>query len=742
MKKVMNRRFLRAAALIALLLGTAACKKEVDMPMQSVKLSTHSILSPSFATKYTFEVMGNCDWTVELRGDGAAQWATLSNDGAIGTATVAISAARNESPQSRSLKVRVVSGDRTSFDELTFVQAPATAEGYISIADIRALAADGEYTVTEPMKLRGFVVSNVQEGNYYDKCLALQGENIPDSGIALRTDEKLYVATGDELEIELMNAVLGIGAETGVLELKAENDDRIVRTDTSRIVPEAVGIGYADLVSGKYESMFVSLGVQAINDDLDKVLGDGITMQTADGDLFPLLVQSASTFVKHTVPSGSGTVSGIVCRSNNTTALAPRTSSDIVLTGTRFNGGIKLPYIISLMTTGTTNGAVKYSNYNGDNGTGHADDVSLTTKDGSGATITAKLCSSGSNLGFRHWHENSGHHNCPMKSWTTGDENYVLITLPLNENLSGALRLTFGLGSTNGGPANWKMLYSADNSTWHTPAPTDAPHFVIPTGKPVGSGKNFFYYTIDFTPEVALEKGGTLYIRLTPYDTTSVNGGTVGNGGEIRLHSCVVLERVPSFSTAKPADALYFEPFDGLTEGLDYRYGNKLCAMLNYCGSDISSWSDDIRNGLTGTNVRQRPSYAQIGFVETQTIAQNAYTNNAGALTTPAFGATGTLNVTFDAMAYKNASVFSLSNPNNNAKDIAGDITTVTVEVIGGGTIDGATKTTIGGLSYTEFKTFAFTIDDATESTALKFTSDPADGQFSRWFIDNICITK
>ena len=39
-----------------------------------------------------------------------------------------------------------------------------------------------------------------------------------------------------------------------------------------------------------------------------------------------------------------------------------------------------------------------------------------------GANITAKLSSSGNNLGFRYWNENSGHHNLPMKSWTGGKE--------------------------------------------------------------------------------------------------------------------------------------------------------------------------------------------------------------------------------------------------------------------------------------------------------------------------------
>lgn len=33
-------------------------------------------------------------------------------------------------------------------------------------------------------------------------------------------------------------------------------------------------------------------------------------------------------------------------------------------------------------------------------------------------------------------------------------------------------------------------------------------------------------------------------------------------------------------------------------------------------------------------------------------------------------------------------------------------------------------------------------LDGATASTALRFTSEPASGEFSRWFIDDICVTK
>ena len=70
------------------------------------------------------------------------------------------------------------------------------------------------------------------------------------------------------------------------------------------------------------------------------------------------------------------------------------------------------------------------------------------------------------------------------------------------------------------------------------------------------------------------------------------------------------------------------------------------------------------------------------------------------------------------------------------------DSISIVVEVIGGGTIDGATKKVVSGLATDAFNTYSLTIDGATVSTALRFTSEPASGEFSRWFIDDICVTK
>ena len=739
MKNRLLNSFFRIAAAFALLLAAGACKDGVDLPGQSVSLSTHAILAPSFATTLSFDVAANCDWTISVAGDDTS-WAELSKTEATGMATVAVSIAENDTSGARTLTIRVTAKRNPSVvEELSFVQASSTAQGYLSVPDLRKLAADGDYTVTQDVKMRGIVVSSVQDNNYYDNCIALQSALKANCGITLRTDEVLYRKPGEELEIDLKGAVVGVNAATGVMEVKPASDEMVSRTETTQVTPAAIPVTYAELMSGEYESMYVALHVQVVVSDINKKLSDNVTVQTQDDERFVLYARQASTFGIDAVPVGSGQLCGIAGIYDGAYAVMPCTEKDITMSSPRFDGGIGLPYVLSIMTKTATNGDGKYVYYSGSNGTGSIDGVAVTAMDGTGANITAKLSSSGGNLGFRYWNEGSGHHNLPMKSWTSGkDKDYALFTFPLNEAIDGAFRFSFGWSGSGTAPANWTLSYSNDNAVWYTPAPADEPHFVIPQGKTVGSGKNFFYWTIDITPQIPLERRGTLYIRVTPFNQVTVNAGTVGNGGEIRLHSCVVVEKIPAFNTQKPAGAVYFEPFDRLTTGLDYRHGDKLAGMLNFCGSDIATWDAATKNGLSGSNVRQRPGYAQIGFVETQTVAQGSYTNNTGALLTPAFGVSGTLKLSFDAMAYKNTSVHS----NSGAKDMNGDLKSVVVEVIGGGTIDGAAKKVVSGLTYTEFKNFTLTIEGATASTAVRFTSEPASGQFSRWFIDNICVMK
>ena len=117
------------------------------LPMQSITLSSHAILAPSFATTLSFDVAANCEWQIFVTGNDDG-WAELSQVSATGTATVSVMVDENTTAQSRSLTIRAVAKRNADVtDELIFEQASASAEGYLSIPELRALAADGDYTV-------------------------------------------------------------------------------------------------------------------------------------------------------------------------------------------------------------------------------------------------------------------------------------------------------------------------------------------------------------------------------------------------------------------------------------------------------------------------------------------------------------------------------------------------------------------------------------------------------------------
>ena len=747
MKNRLLNSFFRAAAAFALLLAAGACKDDVALPMQRVALNTHAILAPSFATTLSFDVEANCDWTISVAGDDTS-WAELSQTEATGMATVAVSIAENNTSGSRALTIRVAAKRNAAVvEELSFVQASATAEGYLSIPDLRKLAADGDYSVTQDVKMRGIVVSSVQDNNYYDNCIALQSALKANCGITLRTDEVLYRKPGEELEIDLKGAVVGVNPETGVMEVKPAADDKVSRTETTQVKIEALKITYEELRSGAYESMYAGIYSQVYVPEGGSLNGitlkDDLSMQDPDNNRFRLVASQASSFGIDPAPTGSGVLKGIVVPQDGAYAIRPCTAGDKELTGLRFGAqvGIRLPYVFSFYAASQANKDCKYVTVTDGTFDKLGADFKVEDKDVTKCVVlTAKVAPTSNSSHFRltHWADEAAHDNIPAKSMVYGQDSYFLLTVPLAEDMPASFRISFGMSGTGGAPKNWAVAYSTDGTEYVTPS--DGSTAISIPGAIASSGY-FYYFAVTLTPQLRLMKGQTLLLKLYPTDNVSCNGGTAGYNSDSRLHSCVAIEAVPKFSTPKPVGAVYFEPFDGLTEGLDYLYGDKLAAMLNYCGSDISEWDAVLKNGLSGTNVHQRPGYAQIGYVESQAVKRAEYENKAGALLTPALNATGDLNLSFRAMAYKTCS----DRPKGKAtepKDKKGDLTEIVVEVIGGGTIDGATKKVVSGLATDAFNTYSLTIDGATASTALRFTSEPASGEFSRWFIDDICVTK
>ena len=235
------------------------------------------------------------------------------------------------------------------------------------------------------------------------------------------------------------------------------------------------------------------------------------------------------------------------------------------------------------------------------------------------------------------------------------------------------------------------------------------------------------------------KKGQMLYVKITGAVSNTAPSGVSADGqggsGAIRLHSCVALYDTAVPATQTPSGAILHQDFDDVNGGIDYFFGSerkRLAGFSNYCGSALSL------SGFTASNCYARPGYVQIGYAETQKNRGKITTQSIGSLTTPALGVSGDVTLSFKAGVYRNPGAgregaqlgYDLKTPDN---------TSIQIEVIGGGTIDGQTTVVIENVNTEAWQTITKTITGATAATQIKFTS-PSGSTYNRWFLDDILV--
>lgn len=740
----------RFFVLVFIVVWAAACvNKDVDLPKSSLRTDKTQIAAPAMESDFTVALKANCNWQVVIE-DEAAQWLTISPKTGLGNADIVLSLMPNTSTI-RETEVTIRSTDDPAQTLTVFVKQSAHGS-YLSIAELRSLASNltvgtPEYTITEDKKICAIVNTAAIGANLPGGVFGIQDAKEPGSGILVRTEELSWNDFGEELEIPVKGAVLTRDGN-GVLELQPAADAVIVRTETSNVQLSPVVISHADYVAKTYESMYVATEtVQAVATELTATMDGRVEFQDEDNERYAVYTWSGAAFVGTAVPTGSGQLAGIASLVDGEVVLLPVTAGDFALSGNRFGAaaGIRLPYIFSFKAKGASDAdGMYYNTMRMSDGSTWTNFLSappakqiVEPNDGSGVTMTfyrSKASSNGNNNGVRFRVNADKLDNIfSLQLWDTGNPYpYVLLTYPIAETVSGTLWLSCSVTGTNYAPRNYTVQSSTDNTLWET-----CGDLLIPSGK-----RNVpHFFSVPVTLHETLRKGSTFYIRIMQKEDIRIGGDTKATeGGEGRLHAAIVLDQPSSDLTTFPAGAIYTEGFDRIYGGVDYLLGSdKLVNMNVFSGNDISIWNEAEKGGLTGENVSARPGYVQIGHAPFQATLPNALSCQVGQLTTPALSAlteATDIEVTLKAMAYKTGSMMA------DAADKEGDMTSFKVEVIGGGTIDGETSKVISGMNYQSFSDFRFLVNGATSATQLRFTSEAAEGSFTRWFLDDICVVK
>lgn len=394
--------------------------------------------------------------------------------------------------------------------------------------------------------------------------------------------------------------------------------------------------------------------------------------------------------------------------------------------------GIALPYVFPFYATAATGNSPKYVNTSGMDPKNGA--ILPLTDVTSGGVFSAKT---NGDAGVYYW-SNSwyGQDNAYSKSFT-GEDTYFMLTAPLRTSLPATFRVSFGFwvdGTTNALIKDWKVQYSKDNQTWY-----DGASFEMQTVLKT--------YSVEITTkEVTFGAGDTLYLRWIPVG----NGTTDGKGAVVHFVGGVVITDVIS-PDSKATGNVYAEDFDRINGGVDYRHAGqtdgteKLGLLAEIFGDKIENWTAEQKNGLSGSNVVARTGYAQIGYAtySNRNAGPGSATKYEGSLLTPVLTkASGTINLSFKAMCYKDPFIVRSG---MTAGRLPVDVTDIVVNIKGAGSFDSAssvTSKTLSGISTSKFDLKTLHIYNSEATTQIEFTSPTGTGKFTRWFLDDICVSK
>ena len=674
----------------------------------------------------------------------------------------------------RSCELVLATEDGSITRSVILRQGSRTEDGLLSIAQLRSHEAEGEYVFTESSKIRGFVTTDLEGNNFYPNSFAMQdgfGSDAAGITVALAQTQPDFVR-GDEVEIELEGATLKRN-EDGVLVLTPAKAP--VKTQTTKITVEPMVVKMPSLAAGEYESMYVSVyNLQPLEESIGATLNSGVFMENSRGSKTFVKVFEGSLLTEATCPAGSGSVTGIAgagAAPDRESFIIPMTVSDLVFESVRFDiltGGVSsFPYVLSLYSDNGENYSdepkyidyevIPYSPaskfidayfYDKDRST----DVSLYVH-AAGRTedeIRSSL----------YWGNNMGYDCIPAKSFVTRQsaageypgQAYYLLTMPLKKDFVSAgetFSVAFYIYNTDWAIRDWKLEYSLDMNNWYGYDETSGMGEGVIEFMP---GGNYTLYNVKFTANTSIDASDILYLRLTPFGKrASIRPTSIatGWGSDVRLSvGMLVCPHVARPSEA-PQNTIWHHTFDNLTEGSDYLMGDKLGLFDNLNGPLISAWNAQQRNGISGMNVAMRPGYAQVGYVEYGTDGLTAKSYK-GTLQTPALeNVTGNVvSLSFKAMAFKSSRA-GRKNMHNQLSEKSSDATEIEVEILDGGyivdlegeAIPEVAKLTVSGLPVSEFKTFNLKVSGVTPQTKIVFKS-AENGDFARWFIDDIIVTE
>lgn len=326
-----------------------SCKDDPDIVLSSVDANPKTLEISPEGGNHTIKLYSNREWTATTSlTEADDKWFTVTPDSGSASEdsiSITISALENKG-KDRSASVTFSIGQYST--KVDIKQTGSQESIYTPISDVRALLKDGgtPVTITQNWTISGTVISDYRKDTSGGLNNATSAKSVVisdgEAGIQLYlTADNTTLAPGDVVTINVKGMELQ-RYNSGSMQLNAVPVEKVIKIGEDAPI-EAKTIMAADLLTGKYESMYVAIpDVQSESTDAQTFVKGGahtsVNFISKTGEKFVIFSSKYSTFGDKTVPTGSGTLKGIAMVYGNTYQISLAKADDIAgLTGARFN---------------------------------------------------------------------------------------------------------------------------------------------------------------------------------------------------------------------------------------------------------------------------------------------------------------------------------------------------------------------------------------------------------------------
>ncbi|MGG6229917.1 DUF5689 domain-containing protein [Tenacibaculum sp. SDUM215027] len=174
-----------------------------------------------------------------------------------------------------------------------------------SLAEVKALYTGSETTVTQNLKLKLVITSDLSTDNISNQNAFAQDAT---AGIALRFSDAYNLKLGDEIEIAVGGAKLS--EYNGLLQLNVSPSNILSTTAGTLPTPEIITIAQA--LTGDYQGKLVKIEGVQFKDNTKNYDGSNLLISECDGDELTTFVRGQATFANNPVSDKRGTITGVM----------------------------------------------------------------------------------------------------------------------------------------------------------------------------------------------------------------------------------------------------------------------------------------------------------------------------------------------------------------------------------------------------------------------------------------------